>query len=110
MKCHLSYIGVFGFLFVLLTALSQNGFSALTSDFVDLTYYHGYNSEDKKKSCCKWGRANGYAMFAKVEALHTFQLYAQINIRNAAESDMVRTVLLRHSENERNLLTSYSCT
>ena len=32
-------------------------------------YYHGFNAWDKRFSCCKWGRANGWTMMAHVEVL-----------------------------------------
>jgi len=32
-------------------------------------YLHGYNDYDHKTSCCKWSRANGWAMMAHTEAL-----------------------------------------
>ena len=32
-------------------------------------YFHGFNAADRHFSCCKWGRANGWAMMAHVETL-----------------------------------------
>ena len=36
-------------------------------DKTDGLFFHGYNDADKKTSCCKWGRANGWGTMSHVE-------------------------------------------
>ena len=43
------------------------GFAQHMMDKDDFLFFHGYNDADKKVSCCKWGRGNGWAMMAYVE-------------------------------------------
>ena len=33
----------------------------------DDLYFHGYNAQDERQSCCKWGRANGWGMMSHIE-------------------------------------------
>jgi hypothetical protein len=42
-------------------------FDAHFADQADGLHFHGYNAEDGKRSCCKWGRGNGWGMISHIE-------------------------------------------
>lgn len=39
-------------------------------------YAHGYSDERKERSCCKWGRANGWGLLARAEVLRALETAA----------------------------------
>lgn len=54
-------------------ATQVNAFMRYLQDPVDGLLPHGANIADQHKSCCKWGRSNGWALMAQVEVLATLQ-------------------------------------
>lgn len=68
----------------------QLGFAARLRDEADGLYYHAYNAADGHPSCCKWGRANGWALLGHVEALDSFAAYPGTS--TADERSMVLTI------------------
>ena len=54
---------------ILETAKLALQYASRLEDKLDRLYYHGYNDADGHVSCCKWGRANGWAAWAHVEIL-----------------------------------------
>ena len=48
------------------------------TDSTDGTQYHGYNDASKDRSCCKWGRANGWGMIAHSEVLQALFAFPQL--------------------------------
>jgi len=47
---------------------NQLGFAKHMQDSTGL-FFHGFGSNDSKTSCCKWSRANGWAMMSHTEEL-----------------------------------------
>ncbi len=50
-------------------ALQAIYFARHLKNSVDGLFHHGYNDRNGIQSCCKWGRANGWAMISHVEVL-----------------------------------------
>ena len=62
-------------------------------------YWHGFDAATGRHSCCKWGRANGWAMMAKVEILRAM---AAVQKRrpgaiNATRFARVKAALVTHA-------------
>jgi len=55
-------------------ASQKLGFAKRMQD-KDGVFFHGYNENDTKTSCCKWGRANGWIMMSHVEELLAFEKF-----------------------------------
>lgn len=47
----------------------QRLFAQHLRDASDGVYFHAENAADSHHSCCKWGRANGWAMLGRLETL-----------------------------------------
>jgi len=43
-------------------------------------FYHGFNSNDSHTSCCKWSRANGWAIMSHTEELLAFESFPSSNL------------------------------
>jgi rhamnogalacturonyl hydrolase YesR len=48
-------------------AAQHAGFAARCQDAASGLYLHGYNEATRARSCCPWGRANGWVMMAHAE-------------------------------------------
>lgn len=57
----------------------------------DGLYTHGYNNDKAERSCCKWGRANGWAMMSHVEHLRALK-------RLGADTAQALALLTKHAE------------
>ena len=55
------------------TALQVVAFVRYLQDPVDGLLTHGANAASQHRSCCKWGRSNGWALMAQVEVLAAMQ-------------------------------------
>ena len=53
-------------------------FAKYMADRRDGLYYHGYNDADRRMSCCKWGRANGWGMMSHVEVLEAMDRFPRL--------------------------------
>lgn len=56
-------------------------------------YAHGYNDANHTQSCCKWGRANGWAMLSHIEALQCVSHFESMSSELAA----LQQLFLRHA-------------
>ena len=59
-----------------LVTMHLDGYRKYLRDPMDNVYYHAFNYKRKEHSCCKWGRANGWLMMSRVEALLAADEYA----------------------------------
>ena len=53
--------------------LNFRDYLIIESDLDEL-YYHGYDNSSGDMSCCKWGRGDGWALIAKMEALEVMDI------------------------------------
>ena len=53
-------------------------FAKRLQDPSDSLYYHGYNNADQHRSCCKWGRGNGWGVLGNLEALEALAAFPQL--------------------------------
>ena len=61
-----------------MTAQQVINFAKYLRDPLDGLFSHGYNHADNKRSCCKWGRANGWGMMAHAEVLKSLETFPNI--------------------------------
>jgi len=77
--------------------------SYLADDKVDGDglYWHGYDAAKDVHSCCKWGRANGWAMMAKVEVLRAIAAVEARNpgagAINGTQFSQIKAALVAHA-------------
>ena len=63
-------------------------FDKYMRDPFDGLFSHGYNYADNKRSCCKWGRANGWGVVAHAEVLRSLEAFPHVK-----ESSLYKQVL-----------------
>ena len=71
-----------------MTAEQLINFAKYLRDPEDGLFAHGFNYADNKRSCCKWGRANGWGMMAHAEILKALETFPNIK-----ESPLYKKVL-----------------
>ena len=57
------------------------GYGVYLRDPSDGLYFHGYNFEARKHSCCKWGRANGWLLLSRNEVLLAADRFSSVRGR-----------------------------
>ena len=72
----------------MMTAEQFINFAKYMRDPLDGLFSHGYNYADNKRSCCKWGRADGWGMMAHAEVLKSLEAFPHIK-----ESSLYKQVL-----------------
>ncbi len=78
------------------TAVKQAiNFAKYMREPADGLYSHGYNLADNRRSCCKWGRANGWGMLSHVELLKSVEAFQ--DLRNTSAYQQLLGLFQDHS-------------
>jgi len=63
-------------------ANNKVGFASHMQDSKNGIFYHGFDSNDNHTSCCKWSRANGWAIMSHTEELLAFESFPASDLQS----------------------------